>query len=80
MMEPLLKTSNLSKSFGGIKAVQDFNIYFSRCMGVVTGSNVAGLTQFVPVDLDGRNYMTFVSKNVEYYILMEESYPFELLK
>ncbi|WP_427113933.1 ABC transporter ATP-binding protein [Megasphaera sueciensis] len=45
MMEPLLKTSNLSKSFGGIKAVQDFNIYLhsGELVGLI-GPNGAGKT------------------------------------
>lgn len=45
MMEPLLKTSNLSKSFGGIKAVQDFNIYLNsgELVGLI-GPNGAGKT------------------------------------
>ena len=44
-MEPLLKTSNLSKSFGGIKAVQDFNIYLNsgELVGLI-GPNGAGKT------------------------------------
>jgi len=44
-MEPLLKTSNLSKSFGGIKAVQDFNIYLhsGELVGLI-GPNGAGKT------------------------------------
>lgn len=44
-MEPLLKTSNLSKSFGGIKAVQDFNVYINsgELVGLI-GPNGAGKT------------------------------------
>ncbi len=41
----LLKTSNVSKSFGGIKAVQDFDIYLNRgeLVGLI-GPNGAGKT------------------------------------
>jgi branched-chain amino acid transport system ATP-binding protein len=41
----LLKTSNVSKSFGGIKAVQDFNIYLNsgELVGLI-GPNGAGKT------------------------------------
>ena len=44
-MDPLLKTNNVSISFGGIKAVQDFNIVLNRgeLVGLI-GPNGAGKT------------------------------------
>lgn len=59
------------------KDTQSFNIRFNRCMAVVYGASTSN--EFVPVKLNDRTYMTFVNAGIEYYVLVESSYPFDQL-
>jgi hypothetical protein len=58
-------------------ATQAFNIRFNRLMAVLWGQSTTN--EFVPVDLDNRTWMTFVTSGIEYYVLAKEFYPFEAI-
>lgn len=51
---------------------KDFNFKFNRCMSTLFGETVSG--EFVENIFFDRNYLSFVSHNVEYHVMTKDSY------
>ena len=73
-------TYHLQQSPGWIgmdTATRDFNVRFNQAVYIILG-RAPTTSSYVFTEFDGKRWLTFVSGTIEYYLLTEASFPFDV--